>query len=161
MRSDLTFRRDADADARTGTFVGMGKSKDMDSRTSTSKGPYWAGYRQAKLLFDDSPERYVIVAVEFDLARMSANRWLRKRKTEVSAREGEAHAGLLEWLAPNAVLRVLFFGSARKIGLGVTYVEHREGDPVDTRRECHCCGRLVPHVDPHDCSAQCLSLIHI
>ena len=131
---------------------------DMDSRTSTSKGPYWAGYRQAKLLFDDSPERYVIVAVEFDLARMSANRWLRKRKTEVSAREGEAHAGLLEWLAPNAVLRVLFFGSARKIGLGVTYVEHREGDPVDTRRECHCCGRLVPHVAPHDCSAQCMSM---
>ena len=131
---------------------------DMDSRMSTAKGPYWADYEQAKLLFDDSPERYVIVAVEFDPARMTANRWLQKRKTEVGVRESDAHAGLLEWLTPDAVLRVLFFGSAREIGVGVTYVEHRKGDPVDVRRECGCCGRLVPHVDPHDCSAACTSL---
>ena len=131
---------------------------DMDSRMSTAKGAYWADYEQAKLLFDDSPERYVIVAVEFDPARMTANKWLQKRKTEVGVRESDAHAGLLEWLTPDAVLRVLFFGSARKVGVGVTYVEHRKGDPVDVRRECGCCGRLVPHVDPHDCSAACTSL---
>lgn len=132
---------------------------DMDSRASTAKGPFWIDYSCAKLLFDDSPERYVIVAVDFDTTKMTSNKWLQKRKVEVRFKSGdEAHEGLVHWLAPNAVLRVLFIGSARDIGLGVTYVPHKEGDPVDKRRECHCCGRMVPHVDPHDCSASCMSL---
>ena len=131
---------------------------DLDSRASTAKGPYWAEYKQAKFLFDDSPERYALVAVEFDTAKMTTNKWLQKRKVEVHLQDHVPHVDLLEWLTPDAVLRVLFFGSARKIGLGVTYVEHKRGNPVDTRRECHCCGRLVPHVDPHDCSASCMSL---
>lgn len=131
---------------------------DLDSRASTAKGAYWAEHKQAKFLFDDSPDRYALVAVEFDTARMTTNKWLQKRKVEVHLQDHVPHVDLLEWLTPDAVLRVLFFGSARKIGLGVTYVEHKRGNPVDTRPECHCCGRLVPHVDPHDCSASCMSL---
>ena len=65
--------------------------------------------------------------------------------------------GLREWLTPDAVLRVLFFGSARRdLALGVTYVPF---DPDGARGAtftgefCGCCGRMVPHIDPHDCSA--------
>ena len=132
---------------------------DMDSRASTAKGPYWADYKKAKELFDDNPERYVVVAVEFDPAKMTSNKWLQKCKVEVNnPKEGGVDAGLLTWLTPDAVLRVLFFGSARDIGLGVTYVEHKKGHTIDVRRDCHCCGRMVPHIDPHGCSAECMSL---
>ena len=68
------------------------------------------------------------------------------------------HADLLQWLTPHAVLRVLFFGSARNKGVGVTYVPYITGNPVEKRRECYCCGGMVPHVDPHDCSAACMSM---
>ena len=131
---------------------------DIDSRASTAKGPHWAEYKDAKHLFDEDPERYVVAAVEFDPNRMAENRWLQKRKTEVRVQDHVPHVDLLEWLTPDAVLRVLFFGSARKIALGVTYVEHKKGDPVAMHRECYGCGRMVPHVDPHDCSAACMSM---
>ena len=131
---------------------------DVDSRASTARGAYWAEYKDAKLLFDDNPERYVVAAVEFDPQRMADNDWMQKRKVEVGIQDHVPHLDLLQWLTPDAVLRVLFFGSARKIGLGVTYVPHRKGDPVEKRRECYCCGRMVPHRDPHDCSASCMSL---
>jgi len=130
---------------------------DMDSRQTTAMGPYWAEYKTAKLQFDADPERYAIVAVQFDVARMAENKWLQKRKVEVPVQDYVPHVDLLEWLTPDAILRVLFFGSARKIALGVTYVEHQANRGVDLRRECYCCGRTVPHVDPHDCSAQCMS----
>ena len=68
------------------------------------------------------------------------------------------HVDLLHWLTPDAVLRVLFFGSAREVGIGVTYVPYKMGSPIEKRRECYCCGRMVPHIDPHDCSAACTSL---
>lgn len=130
---------------------------DADSRASTAKGPYWADYHEVYHLFDKSPERYVVVAVEFDQQRMAENRWLQKRKVEVSVNDSAPDTELLEWLTPSAVLRVLFFGSARKIGIGVTYVESKSDVPVDKRRECHCCGPLVEHRDPHGCSASCMS----
>ena len=131
---------------------------DMDSRMSTARGPYWTDYENAKLLFDDNPERYALVAVEFDADRLAEDKWMQKRKVEVGVQEHVPHSDLLLWLTPDAVLRVLFFGSARKVGIGVTYVEHQLGKGVDYRRECYCCGRMVPHVDPHDCSAECTSL---
>jgi hypothetical protein len=131
---------------------------DMDSRASTARGPYWADYNTAKHLFDEDPERYAIVAVEFDAGRMADNLWLQKRKVEVGLQEHVPHADLLQWLTPDAVLRVLFFGSARKRGIGVTYVPYVTGNPVEKRRECYCCGGMVPHVDPHGCSAACTSM---
>tara|TARA_B100001057_G_scaffold345482_1_gene346591 strand:- start:4090 stop:5571 length:1482 start_codon:yes stop_codon:yes gene_type:complete len=131
---------------------------DIDSRASTAKGPHWAEYKEAKHLFDEDPERYVVAAVEFDIQRMAENKWMQKRKVEVRVHDHVPHVDLLEWLAPDAVLRVLFFGSARKIALGVTYVEHRKDDPITLHRECLGCGSMVPHVDPHDCSAACMSM---
>ena len=131
---------------------------DMDSRATTAMGPYWAEYKTAKLQFDADPERYAIVAVQFDVARMAENKWLQKRKVEVPVQDHVPHVDLLEWLTPDAVLRVLFFGSARKIALGVTYTEHKKGDPITLHRECYGCGRMVPHIDPHDCSAACMSM---
>ena len=131
---------------------------DIDSRASTAKGPHWAEYKEAKHLFDEDPERYVVAAVEFDIQRMAENKWMQKRKVEVRYQDHVPHVDLLEWLTPDAVLRVLFFGSARKIALGVTYTEHRKGDPLTLHRECYGCGRMVPHVDPHDCSAACMSM---
>ena len=131
---------------------------DMDSRETTAMGPYWADYKDAKLQFDADPERYAVVAVQFDTSKMATDKWLQKRKVEVGEQQHVPHADLLLWLTPDAVLRVLFFGSARKVGLGVTYVEHQPIHGVDERRECYCCGRMVPHTDPHDCSAQCMSI---
>ena len=52
---------------------------DVDSRASTARGAYWDDYKSAKLLFDDNPERYAVVAVEFDPDRMADNKWLQKR----------------------------------------------------------------------------------
>ena len=131
---------------------------DMDTRETTAMGPYWAEYRDAKHQFDADPERYVVVAVDFDTSRMAENKWLQKRKVEVGVQDHVPHVDLLEWLTPNAVLRVLFFGSARKIALGVTYVEHKKDDPIELHRECCGCGRMVPHIDPHNCSAALMSM---
>ena len=96
----------------------------------------------------------MIAAVEFDLERMSEDIWLQKGRTDVASDRYTATLALREWLTAEAVLRVLFFGSARKIGVGVTYVPFDpDEDAVDYRRECGCCGRTIPHIDPHDCSA--------
>ena len=132
---------------------------DLSSLDTTMQGARWAEYAEIKRDFDQSPGRFVIAAVEFDLARMSENVWLQKRRTDVGLDRYTATLALREWLTPEAVLRVLFFGSARRIGLGVTYVLFDPAeDTVVSRRECGCCGRLVPHVDPHDCSAACMSM---
>jgi ribosomal protein L37AE/L43A len=131
---------------------------DMDTRTSTANGPYWEHCEVAKELFDVDPERYTLVAVEFDLNRMVNDMWLQKRKVEVGVQRHIPNADLLHWLTPDAVLRVLFFGSARDKGIGVTYVPHMQNQPIEERRECYCCGRMVPHIDPHDCSAACMSM---
>ena len=71
---------------------------DMDSRATTAMGPYWAEYKTAKLQFDADPERYAIVAVQFDVARMAENKWLQKRKVEVPVQDHVPHIDLLEWL---------------------------------------------------------------
>ena len=123
------------------------------------EGARWIEYAQAKRDFDRYPGQFVIAAVEFDLERMSEDIWLQKGRTDVGYDRYTATLALREWLTAEAVLRVLFFGSARKIGVGVTYVPFDpDEDAVDYRRECGCCGRMIPHVDPHDCSAACMCM---
>jgi len=132
---------------------------DLTSLETAQQGPRWSEYGQIKRDFDRSPGQFVIAAVEFDLARMSDNIWLQKGRADVGFDRYTATLALREWLTSEAVLRVLFFGSARKIGIGVTYVPFDpDEDTMVSRRECGCCGRLVPHVDPHDCSAACMSM---
>jgi hypothetical protein len=132
---------------------------DLTSPETTMQGPRWAEYAEIKGDFDRYPGQFVIAAVEFDLARMSENLWLQKRRTDVGLDRYTATLALREWLTPEAVLRVLFFGSARRVGIGVTYVPFDPAeDTMVSRRECGCCGRLLPHVDPHDCSAACMSM---
>ena len=91
---------------------------------------------------------------------MPHNFWLQKRRTDVVPDPFTVSQGLREWLTSEAVLRVLFFGAARRnLAIGVTYVKFDpEEDAFDTRRECDCCGRMIPHIDPHGCSAQCMSM---
>jgi hypothetical protein len=132
---------------------------DLTTRESARAGPRWVDYADIKGDFDAFPGRFVVAAVEFDPERMPHNFWLQKRRTDVTPDPFTVSQGLREWLTSEAVLRVLFFGAARrKLAIGVTYVAFdTEEDEFDTRRECGCCGRMIPHVDPHDCSAACMS----
>lgn len=132
---------------------------DLTSRATANAGTRWVDYNTMKNEFDAYPGRHVIVAVDFDPERMSKDMWLQKRRTDVELDKYTTSQGLREWLTPDAVLRVLFFGSARRVGVGVTYVSFDpEEDEIDFRRQCHCCGKLIPHIDPHDYSAACMSL---
>lgn len=134
---------------------------DLASLETTREGARWEEYGAMKPRFDKEPGRFVVAAVEFDLARMSTNDWLKKERTDVTRNDTTASQGLREWLTPDAVLRVLFFGSARRdLALGVTYVPFDpEVHEYDLHREfCGCCGRMVRHIDPHDCSRACTSL---
>ena len=133
---------------------------DLDSPASTREGARWEAYGAMKARFDQDPGRFVVAAVEFDLARMTTDQWLQKARADVTPNYTTASQGLREWLTDQAVLRVLFFGSARRdLAIGVTYVPFDpEEDAYDFRRECGCCGRKLPHIDPHGCSAHCMSL---
>ena len=134
---------------------------DLTSRHAARAGARWLEYEKAKHDFDARPGQYAIVAVEFDPGRMPEDFWLQKRRTDVPFDRFTASQGLREWLTDRAVLRVLFFGSARRnIGIGVTYVpfDVNEEDPEKHRECCGCCGPMVPHVDPHDCSVACTSM---
>tara|TARA_X000001036_G_C20691048_1_gene809399 strand:- start:1615 stop:3102 length:1488 start_codon:yes stop_codon:yes gene_type:complete len=135
---------------------------DLATRETACAGTYWAEYGTIKHDFDKFPGRFAIVAVSFAPERMPTNFWLQKSRADVRPSLLASSQGLREWLTREAVLRVLFFGWARSdLAIGVTYVEFRpeEGDLPDVRREClDCCGREVPHIDPHDCSASCMSL---
>lgn len=131
---------------------------DLTSLPAASQGARWVEYDEIKREFDANPGRLVIAAVAFDTERMAENVWLQKGRVDVALDRYAATPALREWLTPDAVLRVLFFGSARKVGIGVTYVPFDpDEDTVDFRRRCGCCGRRIPHVDPHDCSAACMS----
>jgi len=134
---------------------------DLASLATARTGPRWAEYDEIKHEFDARPEQLAIVAVEFDPERMPMDFWLQKRRADVTPDPFTASQGLREWLTAEAVLRVLFFGAARRgLAIGVTYVRFNpEEDAPDLRRECcGCCGRMIPHVDPHDCSAACMSM---
>jgi len=59
-----------------------------------------------------------------------------------------------DWLAPGALLRVLFVGSARPHGLGIRWTRPYDPDVTHTR----CCCVTTTHVDEHDCSKACRAL---
>lgn len=149
------------ADGKPGSYaVARVLVVDLASLETARAGARWEEYGAMKPRFDKDPGRFVVAAVEFDLARMSPNQWLQKGRVDVTPDFTTASQGLREWLTNQAVLRVLFFGSARRdLAIGVTYVPFNpEEDAYDFRRECGCCGRKLRHIDPHGCSAQCMSL---
>lgn len=134
---------------------------DLTTLQAARAGARWTDYATIKHEFDARPGQHAIVAVEFDPGRMPKDFWLQKRRTDVMLDLYTTSQGLREWLTTEAVLRVLFFGSARRdLAIGVAYTPFDpEEDMPDTRRECcGCCGRMIPHVDPHDCSAACMSM---
>jgi hypothetical protein len=134
---------------------------DLTTLHAARAGARWLDYATIKHELDARPGQHAVAAVEFDPERMPVDFWLQKRRTDVVPDPFVACQGLREWLAPEAVLRVLFFGAARRdLAIGVVYAPFDpEEDAPDVRRECcGCCGRMVPHVDPHDCSAACMSM---
>ena len=134
---------------------------DLTTLQAARAGPRWLDYATIKHELDARPGQHAIAAVEFEPERMPVDFWLQKRRADVTPDPFTASQGLREWLASEAVLRVLFFGAARRdLAIGVVYVPFDpEEDAPDVRRECcGCCGRTIPHVDPHDCSAACMSM---
>jgi len=134
---------------------------DLTTLQAARAGPRWLDYATIKNEFDARPGQHAVAAVEFEPERMPVDFWLQKRRADVVPDPFVACQGLREWLAPEAVLRVLFFGAARRdLAIGVVYAPFDpEEDAHDVRRECcGCCGRMIPHVDPHDCSAACMSM---
>ena len=134
---------------------------DLTTLQAACAGAHWVDYATIKHEFDARPGQHAIVAVEFEPQRMPQDFWLQKRRTDVVSDLYTTSQGLREWLTPEAVLRVLFFGTARRdLAIGVVYAPFDpEEDAPDMRRECcGCCGRMIPHVDPHDCSAACMSM---
>ena len=113
-------------------------------------------YSDARVLFDANQGHWFLVAVEFALDRLADNIILQKRLVEVTMNRSVSD-GLREWLSDDAVLRVLFFGTARRLGLGVVYTRLVSMDTIVTRDVCGCCGK-TRHVDPHCASAACISL---
>jgi|TARA_B100000787_G_scaffold58124_1_gene42325 hypothetical protein len=129
--------------------------KDIDSLQAK---PIWRDYRTYKIELDKNPERYIIAAVYFSLRRMVNDFALQKRMVTVEPNTLGPTEGLMQWLTDKAVLRVLFFGSARSEAVGVTYTTcNKSLDKYSKRRVCGFC-RKVPHIDPHGCSAQCMSM---
>ena len=121
----------------------------------------WVLYDTIKQEFDKFPGKFVIAAVRFDPKRMAKDFFLKKARCDVkpSPLTGTVSTGLLDWLTNDAVLRVLFFGSARRdLAIGTTYVRAEPEDAPVYRRQCDCFGPLVPHVDPHTCSVAGTSL---
>jgi hypothetical protein len=134
---------------------------DLTTLHAARSGARWLDYATIKHELDARPGQHAVAAVEFEPERMPVDFWLQKRRTDVVPDPFVACQGLREWLAPEAVLRVLFFGAARRdLAIGVVYAPFDpEEDAPDVRRECcGCCGRMIPHVDPHDCSAACMSM---
>jgi len=129
----------------------------MHSVATAQRGAQRYAYKDAKVWFDEDPEEWFVVAVEFNEKKLADNGWLQKRLVTVPEQRVGVSLGLQEWLLDAPVLRVLFFGSARHQGLGVTYTPVASEPSAPNRRPCGCCPP-VPHIDPHDCSAPCMSL---
>ena len=129
---------------------------DMETVKSASVGIQPLQYSSAKAMFDAAQGRYFLVAVEFAKERLADNIILQKRLVEVPI-DRSVSFGLRSWLSDDAVLRVLFFGTARPFGLGVLYTQLRSVDTIVTRDVCGCFGK-TKHVDPHCCSAPCMSM---
>lgn len=130
---------------------------EMQSIATAAKGVQRYAYEDAKMWFDESPEDWFLVAVEFNETKLAPNLWLKKQLVTVPVQAEGVSPGLKLWLLEATVLRVLFFGTARTYGLGVTETPVPDAKSAPKRRPCGCCP-LVPHIDPHDCSAPCMSL---
>ena len=129
---------------------------DLETAETAARGIQTLAYSDAKVGFDAEPTRWFLLAVDFAPARLADDFYLQKKLCEVKADRGVS-PGLREWLSDEAVLRVLFFGSARRLGLGVTYTKLVSLDSAVDRMACGCCCR-TRHVDPHCCSTACMSM---
>ena len=130
-------------------------------------------YKAARRLFDADLSRYVIVAVTFDVLgaddqgtsyMVDANTSVQKKLCTIpvgaNVERGTRRAAtpeLTEWLDDGAPLRLLFCGSARRTyALGLKYTWWAPQNPRPYR---WILGLFKSeHVDPHDCSAACMSL---
>ena len=129
---------------------------DLQSVETCRRGLQRAAYDAMKLRFDAEPGRYFLVMVEFAADRLADNLWLQKRMVEVPQYENGVSSDLKVWLQDDCVHRVLFMGSARRIGLGVIHQPLRSWDDVEYHRRLFC-GPKVRHIDPHDCSVAATS----
>lgn len=93
-------------------------------------------YAELRRRFDYSPKQYLILDVRFQ--NLITNTDLHKRALIVDSPDSAA-----AWLAPGAVLRVLFLGSARSYGLGIRWTNAVPDE-------------LPEHRDPHFGSRVCL-----
>ena len=135
---------------------------NLESLSQARAGMKWYAYDVFKHEFDRFPGRFVIAEVKLAEEKMPLDFLVQKRRCDIEEVYNEERSvGLREWLTDEAVLRVVFFGWSRKIGIGVTYVkfdpEHTD-DEYSYHREYACCGKMVKHKDPHCCSANVLSL---
>lgn len=89
-------------------------------------------YEQLRTVFDQQNQNHVISWIKFH--KLVPNTTIQKRAFDVNSVNGAA-----KWLAPGAILRVLFVGAARD-GLGIRWEK-----PYD----------LTAHTDPHCCSKCC------
>ena len=134
---------------------------DLTTLQAARAGPRWLDYATIKHELDARPGQHAIAAVEFEPERMPVDFWLQKRRTDVTPDPfthvaGPARVARVRGRAARALLR----RGAADLAIGVVYVPFDpEEDAPDVRRECcGCCGRMIPHVDPHDCSAACMSM---
>lgn len=132
----------------------------IETAETARRGVQRHAYAQARAWFDADPDDWVIVAVEFAWEHLApSDALLQKRMVTVPKRATGASDGLSAWLSDDAVLRVLFFGSARpKRGVGVTYVRVPDRKTAVKRRLCCGVGCEVDHVDPHFGSTAYMSM---
>tara|TARA_B100000795_G_C22801291_1_gene442068 strand:+ start:2218 stop:3687 length:1470 start_codon:yes stop_codon:yes gene_type:complete len=127
------------------------------TRETTLSGMQSHNYAMIKDEIDAHPDHYAIVAITFELKRMTPNIKLQKNLCKITADTSGVCNGLQKWLTDDAILRVLFFGSAREIGLGMMYTE-ADMTKAPTMRSILCGLCKVEHVDPHCLSAECMSM---
>ena len=133
----------------------------IETVETAERGVRKCAYAEAKAWFDTDPDDWVIVAVEFAKANLApSDMLLQKRMVTVptTLANGVVSDGLGAWLSDDAVLRVLFFGSARSHGVGVTYVRVPNRKTAVKRRLCCGVGCEVDHIDPHFGSTACMSM---
>lgn len=101
-------------------------------------------YEELRSVFDRPSQNHVISRIKFH--KLVPNRTVQKRAFDVNSVSGAA-----KWLAPGAILRVLFVGAARD-GLGIRWEE-----PYDrtAHTDPHCCSKCCTFIQADVCSACC------